>query len=248
MHKTAFAPESAQSTDPFDPPSSLSKLSTMRRMVGARLSESKQTAPHFYMSVDIEIDGVMRLREKIKGEGVENAPTVNDCIIAAAARALIEVPELNARIEDQQIRAFHGVNIGVAVALPTGLVVPVLRNVDKRSLADLSEDMRALAAKARSNKLSPDDYRGGTFTISNLGMFGISEFIAILNPPQAGILALGQASPRPVVRNGEIAVATVLTATVSADHRVVDGVSVARFLQSLQRNLQDPAQMVAAPE
>jgi pyruvate dehydrogenase E2 component (dihydrolipoamide acetyltransferase) len=232
--------------DPFDPASSVAPLSTMRRAVGARLLESKRTAPHFYLSVDVQLDALMETRVRLKQEHGEEAPTVNDFIIAAVARSLREVPEMNARIEGNELRLFKSANVGVAVSLGGGLVVPVIRNADSMDLMTIGAAVRDIAARARNNKLTPDDYRCGSFTVSNLGMYGIQEFVAILNPPQAGILALGQATPRPIVRDGAICVATVMTATLSADHRVVDGVAAARFLVAVQGFLQTPLQLLAA--
>ena len=242
----ASIPADVAHADPFDPPSTTTPLSTMRRMVGTRLLESKQSAPHFYLSIDVEIERVIALRQRIASEGGE-PPSVNDCIVAAVARALREVPALNARCEGSRLRLFQHANIGVAVALQSGLVVPVVRVADQLDLMALGREIRSLAERARTNKLTPDDYRGGTFTVSNLGMFGIREFIAILNPPQAGILAVGKASPRAIVRDGAVCAAHVLTATLSADHRVVDGMVGARFLQAVQDHIQDPDRLLVAP-
>lgn len=241
---TPTANNDAGPADPLDPPSATVPLSTMRRVIGARLQESKQNAPHFYLSVDIDLDPVLHLRERLKRENSIEVPSVNDCVVAATARALREVPSLNARIDGNRLRMFEYANIGVAVALPGGLVVPVLREADRKDLLTLGQEMRTLAARARANKLIPDDYRGATFTVSNLGMFGVREFVAILNPPQAGILALGQAAPRPVVRSNELSIATVMTATLSADHRVVDGVNGAQFLQALMQQLANPESLL----
>jgi pyruvate dehydrogenase E2 component (dihydrolipoamide acetyltransferase) len=224
-HQPTIASDKVGTTDPFEPPSRMVALSGMRRTIGARLVESKRSAPHFYLSIDIDLDAVVAFRDELKRQLADATPTVNDCLVAATARALLDVPDINARIEGQSVRLFQHANVGVAVALPGGLVVPVLPRADTKDLVTLSEEMAALAGRARTNKLTPDDYRGGTFTVSNLGMFGIKQFVAILNPPQAGILALGQGVPRAIVRNGEICAATLLTATLSADHRVVDGVA-----------------------
>lgn len=245
--QTPNPPGAAPVADPFDPPSSVSPLTTMRRAVGARLLESKRSAPHFYLSIDIELDAVAEARRRLKEEHGEDAPSINDFIVLATARALRTVPEMNARIEGSQLRLFQAANIGVAVAIPSGLVVPVIRSADAMTLMALGEANRAIAARARTNKLTPDDYRGGTFTVSNLGMYGIREFVAILNPPQAGILALGRGAPRPIVRDGAVQVATVLTATLSADHRVVDGAVGARFLGEVQGLLERPESIVGSP-
>lgn len=232
--------------DPLEPPSSIVPLSTMRRAIGARLLESKRTAPHFYLSVDVELDALMEMRRRLKQQYAEESPTVNDFIVAAVARSLRVVPEMNARVDGAQVRLFKSANVGVAVALESGLVVPVIRDADSMDLMAIGSAVRAIAARARTNKLTPDDYRGGSFTVSNLGMYGIREFIAILNPPQAGMLALGQAAPRPIVRDGLICAATLLTATLSADHRVVDGAVGARFLVAVQGFLQAPEQLLTA--
>lgn len=236
----------ASVTDTWEPLSSIVPLSTMRRAIGARLLESKQTAPHFYLSVDVELDALMEMRRRLKQQHGEESPTVNDFIVAAVARSLRLVPEMNARIDGAHVRLFKSANVGVAVALESGLVVPVIRNADSMDLMAIGSAVRAVAARARTNKLTPDDYRGGSFTVSNLGMYGVREFIAILNPSQAGMLALGQASLRPIVRDGLICAATLLTATLSADHRVVDGAIGARFLVAVQGFLQEPDRLLTA--
>jgi pyruvate dehydrogenase E2 component (dihydrolipoamide acetyltransferase) len=243
---TGQSPSSREAVmpDPFDPPSSIVPLSTMRRAVGARLLESKRVAPHFYLSVDVQLDTLMEMRRRLKQEHGEETPTVKDFVVAAVAKSLRQVPEMNARIEGTELRVFKSANVGVAVALESGLVVPVIRNADSMDLLAIGAAVRSIAARARNNKLTPDDYRGGSFTVSNLGMYGIREFVAILNPPQAGILALGQAALRPIVRDGLICAATLLTATLSADHRVVDGVVGARFLVAVQSFLQTPEQLL----
>lgn len=234
--------------DAFEPRSSTAPLSTMQRMIGARLSESKQTAPHFYLSVDFDLEAVNRLRAHLKADTTDHVPTVNDWVLAAVGRALVEVPAINARVEGTRIRTFSQANIGAAVALAGGLVVPVLRSVDEKDLFTISQEMRTLASRARCNKLTPDDYRGGTFTVSNLGMHGVREFIAILNPPQAGILALGMAEKRAVVKDDQVCVATTLGATLSADHRVVNGVAGAMFLDAVRRQLAEPERLLGRPE
>jgi pyruvate dehydrogenase E2 component (dihydrolipoyllysine-residue acetyltransferase) len=235
-------------SDPFEPPSVLQPLTAMRRVVGARLAESKRTAPHFYLSVDLDLEEVLALRSGFKEARDCYTPSINDFIVCAVARALTATPTLNARLEGTQVRCFSAVNIGVAVSLGSGgLVVPIVRDASQSEIFQIGSAIRELAQRARSNKLTPDDYRGGTFTVSNLGMFGVREFIAILNPPQAGILALGQAAPRAVVRDGKVCVATLLTATLSADHRVVDGATGAEFLQALQGILCNPTILLTRP-
>lgn len=233
--------DSAQpATDPFLPPFRNVPLTTMRRSIGRRLVESKQQAPHFYVSVDVDLDALLELRRHWKRDQGEQAPTVNDCIVRATALALREIPALNAALEGEAIREYAHANIGIAVSLRGGLVVPVIREADRLDLTGIARASRELAERARNNRLTPDDYRGGTFTVSNLGMLGARQFVAILNPPQAGILALGEAAPRAIVRDGEICAVTQLTATLSADHRVVDGAAAAQFLTSVRTRLQQP--------
>ncbi len=233
--------------EPLESPYTTVALSTMRRTVGRRLVESKQQAPHFYVTVEVDLDALLGLRAQWKAAQGDVAPTVNDCIVKAAARALVAVPALNAAIDGDHIRQYSGVNVGVAVAIKSGLVVPVIRCAERLDLAEIARTTRDLADRARSNKLTPDDYRGGTFTVSNLGMLGVSQFIAILNPPQAGILALGAATPRPVVRGGSIVAATILTATLSADHRVVDGAVAAEYLRVFREALEQPDRLLQGP-
>lgn len=237
------APDPA-ARDPFEPPSTTAPLSTMRRGIARRLVESKQQAPHFYVSIDVDLDALLALRAGWKTTQGELAPTINDCIVRAAALALRAVPGLNASLDGDRIRSFRHANVGVAVALRGGLVVPVIREADRIGLAAIAAASRDLAERARHNKLTPDDYRGGTFTVSNLGMLGVREFIAILNPPQAGILALGEAAPRAVVREGRVAIATQVTATLSADHRVADGAVAAEFLRHLRGALEQPQRLL----
>ncbi|HEU4344150.1 MAG TPA: dihydrolipoamide acetyltransferase family protein [Candidatus Binatia bacterium] len=214
------------------------KLTAMRRIVGERMTKSKQTAPHFYLSIDADMTGVTRQRNALKAKGEEEIPSVNDFILYATARALREVPSLNAAFTDQGVQLYSDINIGVAVALDDGLVVPVIRNADRLSLQELGKQSRDLAEKAQKKKLLPSDYEGGTFTISNLGMFGVDGFIAIINPPQCAILAVGQVAPRVVAAGDNMVIRHMMTATLSADHRVVDGALAARFLQDLRRHLE----------
>lgn len=231
-------------SESLDPPFNSVALSTMRRVVGRRLAESKQQAPHFYVTVDVDLDALLQLRAEWKAIQGEATPTVNDCIVKAAAQALVAVPALNAAIDGDRIRQYSQVNVGVAVAIKSGLVVPVVRAAERLGLAAIASATRDLAERARANKLTPDDYRGGTFTVSNLGMLGVRQFIAILNPPQAGILALGAAAPRPVVRDGTLVAITQLTATLSADHRVVDGAVAAEYLRAFREALEQPHRLL----
>jgi len=215
-------------------------LSPMRRIVGQRMTQSKQTAPHFYVSMDIDMTKVSRLRAEWKDRGENSVPSINDFILRTCARALKDFPSLNSTYTEQGIMMHADINIGTAVALEEGLVVPVIRNADRLSLVELARQSRELIDKAQKKKLFPLDYEGGTFTVSNLGMFGADSFIAIINPPQCAILAVGRVAPRVVAEGDAVAIRSLMTATLSADHRVVDGAVAARFLQEVRRLLERP--------
>jgi pyruvate dehydrogenase E2 component (dihydrolipoamide acetyltransferase) len=216
------------------------QLTPMRRIVGERMTKSKQTAPHFYLTMDADMTEVTRRRSALKEKGEQLVPSINDFILSACARALKDFPSLNAAFTDQRVELYSDINIGVAVALEEGLVVPVIRNADRLSLQELAKQSRELADKAQKKKLFPLDYEGGTFTVSNLGMFGVDSFVAIINPPQCAILAVGQVGPRVVPHGEGIAVRPIMTMSLSADHRVVDGAIAARFLQEIKRLLEKP--------
>ena len=216
------------------------QLTPMRRIVGERMTKSKQTAPHFYLTMDADMTEVTRRRSALKEKGEQLIPSINDFILSACARALKDFPSLNAAFTDQRVELYSDINIGVAVALEEGLVVPVIRNADRLSLQELAKQSRELADKAQKKKLFPLDYEGGTFTVSNLGMFGVDSFVAIINPPQCAILAVGQVGPRVVPHGEGIAVRPIMTMSLSADHRVVDGAIAARFLQEIKRLLEEP--------
>ena len=210
----------------------------MRRIVGERMTKSKQTAPHFYLSLDVDMTEVLRSRNTWKEKGEQIIPSINDLILSACARGLRDFPSLNAAFTDHGVEIYSDINIGMAVALEEGLVVPVIRNADRLSLQELAKQTRELAEKTQKKKLFPLDYEGGTFTVSNLGMFGVDNFVAIINPPQCAILAVGQVSPRVVPHSEGIAVRPMMTMSLSADHRVVDGAIAARFLQEVKRHLE----------
>jgi pyruvate dehydrogenase E2 component (dihydrolipoamide acetyltransferase) len=214
------------------------QLTPMRRIVGERMTKSKQTAPHFYLSMDVDMTEITRRRNMLKEKGEALVPSINDCILSACARALRDFPSLNAAFTDHGVEIYSDINIGMAVALEEGLVVPVIRNADRLSLQELNKQSRELAEKAQKKKLFPLDYEGGTFTVSNLGMFGVDNFVAIINPPQCAILAVGQVAPRVVPHGEGIAVRPMMTISLSADHRVVDGAIAARFLQDVKRHLE----------
>ena len=216
------------------------QLTPMRRIVGERMTKSKQTAPHFYLSMEADMTEISRRRNALKEKGESLVPSINDFILGACARALRDSPSLNASFTDHGVEIYSDINIGIAVALEEGLVVPVIRNADRLSLQELAKQSRELAEKAQKKKLFPLDYEGGTFTVSNLGMFGVDNFVAIINPPQCAILAIGQVALRVVPHGEGIAVRPIMTMSLSADHRVVDGAIAARFLQEVKRLLERP--------
>ncbi len=215
-------------------------LTTMRRVVGERMALSKQTAPHFYVSSDVDMTEAEKQRAKRKEQGTKIVPSVNDLILWASARALRDFPMLNSTLTDHGIEIYPHVNLGMAVALEEGLVVPVIQSADRLTLDEIAQQSRELADKAQKKKLFPLDCEGGTFTVSNLGMLGVDSFIAIINPPQCAILAVGQVAPRVVPRGEGIAIRSMMTMTLSADHRIVDGVVAARFLLEVKGFLQNP--------
>jgi pyruvate dehydrogenase E2 component (dihydrolipoyllysine-residue acetyltransferase) len=215
-------------------------LSPMRRIAGERMNQSKQSTPHFYLSMDIDMSAVNKLRTEWKERGEGEVPSINDFILHACARALKDFPSVNASFAGQGIKLHTDINLGMAVALEEGLVVPVIRNTDRLRLIDLAAQSRELIDKAQTKKLFPLDYEGGTFTVSNLGMLGVDSFTAIINPPQCAILAVGRVAPRVVVDDGMFAIKSLMTATLSADHRVIDGAIGARFLQEVRTLLERP--------
>ena len=220
-------------------------LSSMRKTIARRLTEAKRDIPHYYLTVDCELDALMALRQQLNakaGEGVKLS--VNDFVIRASALALKKLPEVNAAWAGDRIAQFRNVDISIAVAIEGGLITPIIRNADARGLADISGAMRDLGQKAKAGKLKPEEYQGGGFSISNLGMYGIRQFTAVINPPQACILAVGAGEQRPVVKDGALAVATVMTVTMSCDHRVVDGALGARWLKIFKGYIEDPLTMM----
>ena len=223
-------------------------LDGMRRTIAARLTEAKQTIPHFYLRREVQLDTLMAFREQLnkslEGRGVKLS--VNDFIIKACALALQKVPDCNAVWAGDRVLKMKPSDVAVAVAIEGGLFTPVLRDADKKSLSALSAEMKDLAGRAKSKKLAPHEYQGGSFAISNLGMMGIDNFDAVINPPQASILAVGAGVKKPVVNKaGEIVVATVMSMTLSVDHRVIDGALGAEFLKAIIENLENPMTMLA---
>ena len=217
----------------------------MRRVIADRLQQSKQTAPHFYLTVDCELDNLLAARKALNEAAEDGVKiSVNDMVVKAAAAALMAEPDVNGYFEAEGCRYFSTADICVAVAVDGGLVTPVIHDVQNLGLADISRKTSDLASRARAGTLDPSEYAGGSFTISNLGMFGIREFAAVINPPQSAILAVGAGEQRPVVKNGELALATVMTVTLSADHRIVDGALGAKWLQAFKRAIEQPVTML----
>ena len=218
--------------------------STMRKTIARRLSEAKREVPHFYLTIDCGIDALLALRADLNAKSDQYKLSVNDFVVRAAALALRKVPAANASWGEAATRLFSEVDISVAVATPNGLITPVIHDADHKGLAAISSEMKELAKRARDGKLKPEEYQGGGFSISNLGMYGIREFAAIINPPQGCILAVGAGEQRPVVKDGALAIATVMTCTLSVDHRVVDGAVGAEFLAAFKKLVEDPLTML----
>ena len=219
------------------------KLNGMRKTIAARLSESKQTIPHYRVSVDIEIDSLLQQR-KYMNEALGHSLSVNDFVIKASAAALKQVPAVNVQFVGDSILQFDQVDISMAVAIDGGLITPVIRNVANKSLPEIAAEAKDLAQRAQSGQLSVDEFQGGTFSISNLGMFGVDQFDAIINLPQAAILAVAGGKKKPVVRGDSIVPATVMRVSLSSDHRAIDGAVAAEFLQALKGFLENPASML----
>ncbi len=219
-------------------------LNAMRRVIARRLTESKQTVPHFYLTVDCEIDALLKIRSELNAKSDAYRISVNDFVIRAAALGLRQVPAANASWSDEAILLWDTVDIAVAVALDDGLITPIVKQADRKGLATIANEAKDLAARARAGKLKLEEFQGGTFSISNLGMFGVREFAAVINPPQGGILAVGAGEKRPVVKDGALAVATVMSCTLSCDHRAVDGAVGAQFLAAFKKLIEDPLTML----
>ncbi|WP_395020140.1 pyruvate dehydrogenase complex dihydrolipoamide acetyltransferase [Dongia sp.] len=222
---------------------------TIRKTIARRLQESKQFVPHFYLTVDCELDRLLALREDANAGSAKEGPnayklSVNDFMIKAYAIALRQVPKANASWSDEGIKQYKSSDISVAVAIPNGLVTPIIRHAESKTLTQISAEMKELAGRAKTGKLKPEDYTGGSGSLSNLGMFGVKSFSAIINPPQATILAIGAGEQRAVVKNGQLAVATVMSATLAVDHRAVDGALGAELLAAFKRLVESPAAML----
>jgi pyruvate dehydrogenase E2 component (dihydrolipoamide acetyltransferase) len=225
--------------------SELIKNSSMRKTIAERLVKSKNEAPHFYLSIDCNIEQLLKARSTINSNSNDKYKiSVNDMIIKAASATLLKVPKANASWENENTRYFKNTDISVAVAIDGGLITPIIKNVEFKGLLEISNEMKTLAQKAKEGKLKPEDYIGGSFSISNLGMYGIKEFSAVINPPQGCILAIGVGEQRAIVTNNQISIATMMTVTLSCDHRVVDGAVGAEYLSKFKEFIENPSLML----
>ena len=247
---TAAAPAPAAAPKPAtvpDIPHEAAKLSNMRKTIARRLTESKQTVPHIYLTVDIQLDALLKLRGELnaslESRGVKLS--VNDMLVKALAQALIAVPKCNVMFTPDQLISFKRADISVAVSTPSGLITPIVVGADMKSLSAISTEVKDLAARAKDNKLKPEEFQGGTASISNMGMFGIKQFEAVINPPQGMIMAIGAGEKRPYIVNGELAVATVMSATGSFDHRAIDGADGAELMKVFKELVERPLGMLA---
>jgi pyruvate dehydrogenase E2 component (dihydrolipoamide acetyltransferase) len=246
------APAAARAATPapvITAPHRLVPNSTMRKVIARRLTESSRDIPHYYVSMDIEIDPLLKLREQLNARSPKDGPgafrlSVNDLIIKAAAVTLRRVPQVNASYTDENMILYDDVDIAVAVSVPDGLITPIVRQADRKGLATISNEMKDLAARAKTGKLKPEEFQGGGFSISNMGMFGVSAFTAVINPPQAAILAVAAGQQRAVVKDGALAIATVMTCTLSVDHRVADGALGAEWMAAFKKVVEDPMSLM----
>ncbi|NHN85507.1 pyruvate dehydrogenase complex dihydrolipoamide acetyltransferase [Acetobacter musti] len=242
-------PVTATATTTVPAEAEIVPMSSMRKVIARRLTEAKTTIPHFYVSVDVQLDALLSLRHQLNtaspAEGDDAFKlSVNDMLIKAAAITLRRVPGLNVSYAPDAVVHYPSVDISIAVSIPDGLITPIIRNVDKKSLREISNEMKDLVARARVGKLKPEEFQGGSFSISNLGMYGISAFSAIINPPQAGILAVAAGEKRPVVKGDSLAIGTVMTATISVDHRVIDGALAAQWMSVFRSVVESPISLV----
>jgi pyruvate dehydrogenase E2 component (dihydrolipoamide acetyltransferase) len=218
--------------------------SEIRKVIAKRLVTSLGPVPHFFLTTDIEMDRAAELRRGINALDPELKISINDIIIKVTAAALMQHPQVNASFQEKIVRYYEHADIGVAVAIEDGLITPVVRAADQKSLSQIAAEVRELAERARSRRLKPEEYTGATFSISNLGMFGIDEFTAVINPPEGGILAIGAMTPKPVVRDNEIVIRQMMRVTMSCDHRIIDGATGAKFLQTFKKILENPLYLV----
>ena len=237
----AFEPFTVVGASPFRDEST----SKMRQIIASRLAESIGPIPTFYLTIEIEMDNVLALRKQINANVNDDEKiSVNDIIVKVTAMSLVKHPFVNASYQDKTLRFYEQADIGVAVAIDEGLITPVVRGANLKGFGEIAAEIKDLAAKAKAKKLQPEEYTGATFSISNLGMMGIKEFTAIINPPEAGILAIGGATATPVVRDGQITIRNIMNVTMSCDHRVIDGATGAKFLQTFKQMLENPVLML----
>ncbi len=221
----------------------------MRRTIARRMTEAKQAIPHYYASIDVEIDALLKLRAELNAKSPKEGPgafklSVNDLVVKAVAVTLRRLPHVNSAWTDDGIVLFDDVDIAIAVSIPEGLITPILRQADRKGLAAISNEMKDLGARAKAGKLKPEEFQGGSFSISNMGMYGVTTFAAIINPPQAAILAVAAGLQRAVVHDGKIEAATVMTVTLAVDHRVLDGAQGAQWLAEFKRVAEDPLSLM----
>ena len=244
------APKAAPAAAPVEPgeiPHEVVKLSNMRKTIARRLTEAKQTIPHIYLTVDIQLDALLKLRSELNA-GLEPRGiklSVNDLLIKALAAALIEVPECNVAFGGETLIKYSRADVSVAVSIPGGLITPIIVNANGKSVSAIATEMKDLAARAKDGKLQPHEYQGGTASISNMGMYGIKQFDAVINPPQGMIMAIGAGEKRPYVINDSLQIATVMSATGSFDHRAIDGADGARLMKAFKRLVENPLGMLA---
>ena len=219
-------------------------ISEMRRIIAKRLVTSLGPIPHFFLTTEIEMDRAAEMRRNINELDPELKLSINDIIIKVAAAALIAHPQVNASFQEKTVRYYERADVGVAVAIEDGLITPIIRSADQKSLSEIAREVRDLAERARKRKLKPEEYTGASFSLSNLGMFGIDEFTAVINPPEGAILAVGAMTAKPVVRENEIVVRQMMRVTMSCDHRVIDGATGARFLQTFKKTMENPLYLV----
>ena len=215
-----------------------------KTIIAKRLVTSLGPIPHFFLTTEIEMDRAAEMRRNINELDPELKLSINDIIIKVAAAALIAHPQVNASFQEKVVRYYERADIGVAVAIEDGLITPVVRAADQKSLSEIAREVRDLAERARKRKLKPEEYTGASFSVSNLGMFGIDEFTAVINPPEGAILAIGAMTPKPVVRENEIVVRQIMRVTMSCDHRVIDGATGAKFLQTFKKTMENPLYLV----
>ncbi|MDC0887221.1 pyruvate dehydrogenase complex dihydrolipoamide acetyltransferase [Altererythrobacter sp.] len=240
------APAKTPAESEFGAPYEEEKLSNVRKVIARRLTESKQTVPHYYLAVDVRLDAMLALRKELNAslepDGIKLS--VNDLLIKALARALIRVPQCNVSFQGDTVHKYTRADVSVAVAAPSGLITPIITEADTKGLSRISTEMKALAEKAREGKLQPHEYQGGTASLSNLGMFGIKQFDAVINPPQGMIMAVGAGEQRPYVVDGALQVATVMTASGSFDHRAIDGADGAQLMEAFKQLCENPMGLV----